>query len=184
MSNKGRSREINDILDAAFTEPDYNHYDEERDYRRPRNTGFGGLRNSIQVANDTKQEKNMFLKYSQNDTNLKKIDTQNVKQIVVDDNNFPSLGGGSNSSSGDKHNSQQQSPWAQKPATLNFKKVVTTPIVAPTENTNMNTKEQSASRGSYYNKSNSYLTYNRIRDNSEKIARYKMESEYSSDDEY
>jgi len=175
MSNKGKSREINDILDAAFTEPDYSHYDEERDYQRPRNTGFGGgLRNSIQVANDTKLEKNMFLKYSQNDTNIKKSDTQIIKQIVVDDNNFPSLGGGNSSSGGDKHKSPQQSSWAQKPATLNFKKVVTTPIVAPTENTNMNTKEQPSR--------NSYLIYNRIKDNSEKIARYKMENEYSSDD--
>jgi len=182
MSNKGKSREINDILDCAFTEPDYSHYDEERDYQRPRNTGFGGLRNSTQVTSDIKPEKNMFLKYSQNDSNVKKSDTQIIKQIVVDDNNFPSLGGGGSSSGGDKHNSQQQSSWAQKPATLNFKKVVTTPIVVPTENTNMNTKEQSASRSSYYNKSNSYLTYNRIRDNSEKIARYKMENEYSSDD--
>ena len=182
MSNKGKSREINDILDCAFTEPDYSHYDEERDCQRPRNTGFGSLRNSTQVTSDIKPEKNMFLKYSQNDSNVKKSDTQNIKQIVVDDNNFPSLGGGNSSSGGDKHNSQQQSSWAQKPATLNFKKVVTTPIVVPTENINMNTKEQSASRSSYCNKSNSYLTYNRIRDNSEKIARYKMENEYSSDD--
>ena len=178
MSNKGKSREINDILDAAFTEPDYSNYDEERDYHRPRNTGFGGLRNSIQVATDTKQEKNMFLKYSQSDTSVKKNDTQNIKQIVVDDDNFPSLG------AGDKNKSAQQSSWAQKPASLNFKKVVTTPIVTPTENTNINSKDQSFSRSSYYNKPNSYLTYHRIKDNSEKIARYKMENEYSSDDDY
>ena len=176
MSRKGKSHEINDIIDTAFTETDYSHgngfYDEIRDYNRPRNTG--GFRSLTQTPADTKPDKNMFLKYSQNDTVIKNNDTPTEKQVVVDDANFPSLGGAKPKTS----TSVQQSNKC-----LNFKKVVTTPIVAPTENTNINTKEQS-SRNSYYNKSNSYLIYNRIKDNSEKIARYRMENDYSSDDDY
>lgn len=177
MSRKGKSHEINDILDTAFTETDYSHgngfYDEIRDYQRPRNTG--GLRNltQTQTSPDTKSDKNMFLKYSQNDTTIKNNDSTIDKQIVVDDDNFPSLGG----------KKSNVSTSTQKPAGLNFKKVVTTPVTIPIENTNTNTKEQYLSHNTYYNKSTRYMMYHHIKDNSEKIARYKMENEYSSDND-
>ena len=70
MSRKGKSHEINDILDTAFTETDYSHvngyYDEIRDYQRPRNTNvFSNLSQTQKPAPtttaDTKSDKNMFL---------------------------------------------------------------------------------------------------------------------------
>jgi len=191
MSRKGKSHEINDIIDTAYTETDYSHgngfYDEIRDYKRPRNMcGFNGLpqsqsqpssQPSSQPPADTKLEKNMFLKYSQNDTSVKNNDTLVEKKMVVDDENFPSLGGF-------KSNASIANPVKQY-ASLNFKKVVTTPLAIPTENANVNsnTKEHSSYRNSYHNKSNSFLMYHHIKDNSEKIARYRMENDYSSDDD-
>ena len=180
MSRKGKSHEINDIIDTAFTETDYSHgngyYDEIRDYRRSKNTNsFRNLpQNQTPVTPvDTKLEKNMFLKYSQNDTTIKNNDTQIDKQadkeIVVNEDNFPSLGGG-----------KPKVTAIHQPACLNFKKVVTTTLTVPTEN--MNTKEKSPSRNPY-NKPSRYLMYHHIKDNSEKIARYKMENEYSSDND-
>ena len=195
MSRKGKSHEINDIIDTAFTETDYSHgngfYDEIRDYNRPRNTGgFRSLtqtqtQTQTQTTSDTKTEKNMFLKYSQNDTSVKNNDTQNEKQIVVDDDNFPSLGGA-------KPKTPASTAPAKQPVSLNFKKIVTTPLAIPTEsananansNSNVNTKEQSSSRNSYHNKSKGFLMYHHIKDNSEKIARYRMENDYSSEDDY
>jgi hypothetical protein len=189
MSRKGKSHEINDIIDTAFTETDYSHgngfYDEIRDYNRPRNTGgFRSLtQTQTQTTADTKTEKNMFLKYSQNDTSVKNNDTQNEKQMIVDDANFPSLGGAKSKTAA----STATAPTKQ-PVCLNFKKIITTPLAIPTENananSNANTKEQSSSRNSYHNKSNSFLMYHHIKDNSEKIARYRMENDYSSDDDY
>jgi len=191
MSRKGKSHEINDIIDTAFTETDYSHgngfYDEIRDYNRPRNTG--GFRSLTQTqtqtqtptTTDTKTEKNMFLKYSQNDTSVKNNDTPTDKQMMVDDANFPSLGGA-------KSKVTTATAPAKQPVYLNFKKIITTPLAIPTENananSNANTKEQSSSRNSYHNKSNSFLMYHHIKDNSEKIARYRMENDYSSDDDY
>ena len=191
MSRKGKSHEINDIIDTAFTETDYSHgngfYDEIRDYNRPRNTG--GFRSLTQTQTqtqtpttaDTKSEKNMFLKYSQNDTSVKNNDTPNEKQMMVDDANFPSLGGA-------KSKAATATAPTKQPVCLNFKKIITTPLAIPTENananSNANTKEQSSSRNSYHNKSNSFLMYHHIKDNSEKIARYRMENDYSSDDDY
>ena len=183
MSRKGKSHEINDIIDTAFTETDYSHgngfYDEIRDYNRPRNTG--GFRSLTQTPADTKPDKNMFLKYSQNDTVVKNNDTLTEKQVVVDDANFPSLGGAK-----PKAVATTSTAPAKQPACLNFKKIITTPLAIPTEsaNANANTKEQSSSRNSYHNKSNSFLMYHHIKDNSEKIARYRMENDYSSDDDY
>jgi hypothetical protein len=195
MSRKGKSHEINDIIDTAFTETDYSHgngfYDEIRDYNRPRNTG--GFRSLTQTQTpttaDTKTEKNMFLKYSQNDTSVKNNDTPTDKQMMVDDANFPSLGGAKSKTAA----STATAP-AKQPVCLNFKKIVTTPLAIPTENanananansnSNLNTKEQSSSRNSYHNKYNSFLMYHHIKDNSEKIARYRMENDYSSDDDY
>ena len=182
MSRKGKSHDINDILDTAFTETDYSHgngyYDEIRDYQRPRNTNvFRNLSQTQKPAPtttvDTKSDKNMFLKYSQNDTTVKNNDTPIDKQIVVDDDNFPSLGGAKPKTS----TSVQQSNKC-----LNFKKVVTTCITIPTEDTN--TKEPCASWNTHYNKSTRYMMYHNIKDTSEKIARYRMENEYSSDDDY
>jgi hypothetical protein len=190
MSRKGKSHEINDILDTAFTETDYSHgngyYDEIRDYQRPRNTNvFRNLSQTQKVAPtttaDTKSDKNMFLKYSQNDTTVKNNDTPIDKQIVVDDDNFPSLGGAKPKT----FTSVQQSNKC-----LNFKKVVTTCTTMPTDvtntntNTNINTKESGSSLNTHYNKSTRYMMYHNIKDNSEKIARYRMENEYSSDDDY
>ena len=189
MSRKGKSHEINDIIDTAFTETDYSHgngfYDEIRDYNRPRNTG--GFRSLTQTPTtaDTKSDKNMFLKYSQNDTVVKNNDTPTDKQMMVDDANFPSLGGAK-----PKAAATTATAPAKQPVCLNFKKIITTPLAIPTENANANanananTKEQSSSRNSYHNKSNSFLMYHHIKDNSEKIARYRMENDYSSDDDY
>ena len=186
MSRKGKSHEINDIIDTAFTETDYSHgngfYDEIRDYNRPRNTG--GFRSLTQTPTtaDTKSDKNMFLKYSQNDTVVKNNDTPTDKQMMVDDANFPSLGGAK-----PKAAATTATAPAKQPVCLNFKKIITTPLAIPTENananSNANTKEQSSSRNSYHNKSNSFLMYHHIKDNSEKIARYRMENDYSSDDD-
>jgi len=183
MSRKGKSHEINDILDTAFTETDYSHgngfYDEIRDHQRPRNAnGFHNLSQTIKHAS-TPTDKNMFLKYSQNDTTIKNNDTPIDKQILVDDDNFPSLGGAKPATS---------VPQSNK--CLNFKKVVTS-LTIPTEdmntntntNTNINTKEQSSFRSAQYNKSSRYMMYHNIKDTSEKIARYRMENEYSSDND-
>ena len=188
MSRKGKSHEINDIIDTAFTETDYSHgngfYDEIRDYNRPRNTGGFRSLTQTQTPADTKSEKNMFLKYSQNDTVVKNNDTPTEKQMMVDDANFPSLGGAK-----PKAAATTATAPAKQPVCLNFKKIVTTPLAIPTEsananaNANSNTKEQSSSRNSYHNKSNSFLMYHHIKDNSEKIARYRMENDYSSDDD-
>ena len=182
MSRKGKSHEINDILDTAFTETDYSHgngfYDEIRDHQRARNTNGSRVLSQMQTpastSVDTKSEKNMFLKYSQNDTSVKNNDMPIDKHILVDDDNFPSLGGAK-----PKPSSAQQSNKS-----LNFKKIVTS-LAIPIQdtNTNTNTKEQSMSRSTQYTKSNRYMMYNNIKDNSEKIARYKMENEYSSDND-
>jgi hypothetical protein len=184
MSRKGKSHEINDILDTAFTETDYSHgngfYDEIRDHQRARNTNgsrvLSQMQTSAPTSVDIKSEKNMFLKYSQNDTPVKNNDTPIDKQILVDDDNFPSLGGAK-----PKTSSVQQSNKC-----LNFKKVVTS-LTIPTQNTTTttttSTTESSLLRSTQYNKSNRYMMYNNIKDNSEKIARYKMENEYSSDND-
>jgi hypothetical protein len=185
MSRKSKSHEINDIIDTAYTETDYSlgngFYDEIRDYKRPRNTDVYNClsqpRPHPHPPADTKLEKNMFLKYSQNNTSVKNNNTLVEKNVVVDDDNFPSLGGF-------KSNSSAENPVNQQ-ASLNFKKVVTTSLAIPTENANVNsnTKDQSSSQNSYHNKYNSFIMYHHIKDNSEKIARYRMENDYSSDDD-
>ena len=209
MSRKGKTHEITDILDSAYTETDYSHgngyYDEIRDYQRPRNTipnhntnNVGVLHSLAQASSNTKPEKNMFLKYSQNDTTngtgantgtntgtSTNTNTGTNPKMLVDYDNFPSLGGKPNTSK-----LPSSLPTSNQSKCLDYKKVVTTPspiavpVPLPANQRGAPVQEQS-SQNNYTtpNKLNRYFMYNNIKDNSEKSARLRMENEYSSDND-
>ena len=209
MSRKGKTHEITDILDSAYTETDYSHgngyYDEIRDYQRPRNTvpnhntnNVGILHSLAQASSNTKPEKNMFLKYSQNDTiNGTSNNTNNISNntnntssntgtnpnMLVDYDNFPSLGGKPNTSK-----LPSSLPTSNQSKCLDYKKVVTapSPIQVPVIVNPRGASVQEQSLQNNYttpNKLNRYFMYNNIKDNSEKSARLRMDNEYSSDND-
>jgi hypothetical protein len=196
--SKRKFNELNDIIDTAYVVADYSdsnrYYDNTCDYdvrRRDENVGqmqeqpqepyrFGfSSNNSFRGDRGDRGDRgNIFLKKSQsgfqsgfqsaNKTNSEKQEKSEVNKIVLnDDDNFPSLG--SNSTKVNKPYSVQNK--------LDFKKVVEKkPEVVNKPEPNVSTMG--------YKKSNysQYSMYQEIREQSERIAKWKMGDDVSSDD--
>jgi len=194
--SKRKFSDLNDIIDTAFVVADYSDsnrcYDNttERDIIRrdvqsqePYRVGFSsgnsfrGERADRTDRTDRGDTGNIFLKNSQsgfqsgfqsaNKTNSEKQEKSEVNKIVLNDDNFPSLG--SNSTKVNKPYSVQNK--------LDFKKVVEKkPEVVNKPEPNVSTMG--------YKKSNysQYSMYQEIREQSERIAKWKMGDDVSSDD--
>ena len=195
--SKRKFSDLNDIIDTAYVVADYSDsnrcYDNttERDIIRrdvqsqePYRVGFSsgnsfrGDRGDRGDRADRGDTGNIFLKNSQsgfqsgfqsaNKTNSEKQEKSEVNKIVLnDDDNFPSLG--SNSTKVNKPYSVQNK--------LDFKKVVEKkPEVVNKPEPNVSTMG--------YKKSNysQYSMYQEIREQSERIAKWKMGDDVSSDD--
>jgi hypothetical protein len=195
--SKRKFSDLNDIIDTAYVVADYSDsnrcYDNttERDFIRrdvqsqePYRVGFSsgnsfrGDRGDRGDRADRGDTGNIFLKNSQsgfqsgfqsaNKTNSEKQEKSEVNKIVLnDDDNFPSLG--SNSTKVNKPYSVQNK--------LDFKKVVEKkPEVVNKPEPNVSTMG--------YKKSNysQYSMYQEIREQSERIAKWKMGDDVSSDD--
>jgi hypothetical protein len=204
--SKRKFNELNDIIDTAYVEADYSdsnrYYDNTCDYdvrRRDENIGqmqeqpqepyrFGfssnnSFRSDRSDRGDRGDRGNIFLKKSQNifqssfnnanKTNSEKFEKQEkmenpeLNRVVLNDDNFPSLG--SNSTKVNKPGSVQNK--------LDFKKVVEKkPEVVNKTEPNVSTMG--------YKKSNysQYSMYHEIREQSERIAKWKMGDDVSSDD--
>ncbi len=193
MSRIGKSNELNDIIDSAFTEPDYtfgnnryddndhNHYNNNRTDNRTdnnNNNNYNNNYNNNNTNNNNKpfkqepiQEKNMFLKYSQSSTNNYLQQNFNEKTkitITIDEDNFPSL-----TSKTTTKTTRPSTPAMPAIKPLDFKKVIQSkkeitcnPVIEP----------------KYINHDMSYK-YNEIRNNSEKNVKKQMTTEVSSDDD-
>jgi len=194
--SKRKFSDLNDIIDTAYVVADYSDsnrcYDNttERDIIRrdvqsqePYRVGFSsgnsfrGERADRTDRTDRGDTGNIFLKNSQsgfqsgfqsaNKTNSEKQEKSEVNKIVLNDDNFPSLG--SNSTKVNKPYSVQNK--------LDFKKVVEKkPEVVNKPEPNVSTMG--------YKKSNysQYSMYQEIREQSERIAKWKMGDDVSSDD--
>ena len=183
--SKRKTHDLNDIIDTAFVAADYSHgngyYDKAMDHDTiKRNRGFGQPRGNLQEPykfcstsnNDSFRNDggNIFLKNSQNNSNNPNS-TNNEKsesnKIVLNDDNFPSLG--------------SKSTKINKPSTvenkLDFKKIVEKKhevVIKPEPKIN-NTQYK---KFSY----NQYSLYQEVKEKSEKIAHLKMVDDISSDD--
>ena len=183
--SKRKTHDLNDIIDTAFVAADYSHgngyYDKAVDHDTiKRNRGFGQQRGNLQEPskfgsasnNDSFRNDggNIFLKNSQNSSNNPNS-TNNEKsesnKIVLNDDNFPSLG--------------SKSTKINKPSTvenkLDFKKIVEKKhevVIKPEPKIN-NTQYK---KFSY----NQYSLYQEVKEKSEKIAHLKMVDDISSDD--
>ena len=185
MSKK--SNDINDIIESAYTVADYSHgggyYDKssEHDNNNKINT-YSSIpyhRDHINTNTNTNtnNNNNIFLKYNQNGKNnsdsiTNTTDNIDVKKLVLNDDNFPSLGG--------KHepNINKSNKVENK---LDFKKMVEKkPIIAITPPI---LNHQISSTNNRF-KNNQYSLYNEIKERSEKIAQNKMIDDISSDDDY
>jgi len=208
MYRKGKSHEINDIIDSADATADYSNtskYDEEvYDNKKSfinNNTGnintfvptptptptstntftnnrfrqnndnklnSVNIENSVNSDNISTSKTNIFLKAS-SQSNLfgsNNIFAKNEPTLLLDNDNFPSLG--SNSKTNNVSNAAK---------TLDFKKIVQTKQpVAQTIATSPSLHKPSHS-------SNKLAMYQEIKDKSEKYAKVKMYNEYSSDDD-
>jgi hypothetical protein len=191
--SKRKFSDLNDIIDTAYVVADYSdsnrYYDNttERDFIRrdvqsqePYRVGFSSgnsFRGDRGERADRGDTGNIFLKNSQsgfqsgfqsaNKTNSEKQEKSEVNKIVLNDDNFPSLG--SNSTKVNKPYSVQNK--------LDFKKVVEKkPEVVNKPEPNVSTMG--------YKKSNysQYSMYQEIREQSERIAKWKMGDDVSSDD--
>ena len=181
--SKRKFSDLNDIIDTAYVVADYSDsnrcYDNttERDVIRrdvqsqePYRVGFSSGNSFRGDRGDTG---NIFLKNSQSGfQNANKPSSENqekseVNKIVLNDDNFPSLG--SNSTKVNKPCSVQNK--------LDFKKVVEKkPEVVNKPEPNVSTMG--------YKKSNysQYSVYQEIREKSEMFAKWKMGDDVSSDD--
>ena len=188
--SKRKFSDLNDIIDTAYVVADYSDsnrcYDNtaERDVIRrdvqsqePYRVGFSSGNSFRGDRGDTGNTGNIFLKNSQsgfqsgfqsaNKTNNEKQEKSEVNKIVLNDDNFPSLG--SNSTKVNKPCSVQNK--------LDFKKVVEKkPEVVNKPEPNVSTMG--------YKKSNysQYSVYQEIREKSEMFAKWKMGDDVSSDD--
>jgi hypothetical protein len=189
MSNR-KFNELNDIIDTAYVEADYSDCDRTREHdvirrdekleqvrvqsHEPYRVGFSS-NNSFRNDSD-----NIFLKKSQssfqssfgnannaNNANNASNEKSELNKIVLNDDNFPSLG--SNSTKINKPGSVQHK--------LDFKKVVE-------KKPEVVNKTEPKVSSMQYKKSNysQYLLYQEIREQSERIAKLKMVDDISSDD--
>ena len=183
--SKRKTHDLNDIIDTAFVAADYSHgngyYDKAVDHDTiKRNRGFGQQRGNLQEPskfgsasnNDSFRNDggNIFLKNSQNNSNNPNS-TNNEKsesnKIVLNDDNFPSLG--------------SKSTKINKPSTvenkLDFKKIV------EKKHEVVNKPEPKINNTQYKKFSyNQYSLYQEVKEKSEKIAHLKMVDDISSDD--
>lgn len=183
--SKRKTHDLNDIIDTAFVAADYSHgngyYDKAMDHDTiKRNRGFGQPRGNLQEPskfgsasnNDSFRNDggNIFLKNSQNNSNNPNS-TNNEKsesnKIVLNDDNFPSLG--------------SKSTKINKPSTvenkLDFKKIV------EKKHEVVNKPEPKINNTQYKKFSyNQYSLYQEVKEKSEKIAHLKMVDDISSDD--
>ena len=183
--SKRKTHDLNDIIDTAFVAADYSHgngyYDKAMDHDTiKRNRGFGQPRGNLQEpskfgsASNSDSFRNdggnIFLKNSQNNSNNPNS-TNNEKsesnKIVLNDDNFPSLG--------------SKSTKINKPSTvenkLDFKKIV------EKKHEVVNKPEPKINNTQYKKFSyNQYSLYQEVKEKSEKIAHLKMVDDISSDD--
>lgn len=188
--SKRKTNDLHDIIDTAFVAADYSHgngyYDKATDHNAiKRNRGFGQPHGNLQepskfgsTSNDSFRNDggNIFLKNSQNNSNNSNNlnnsnSTNNEKsesnKIVLNDDNFPSLG--------------TKSTKVNKPITvenkLDFKKIVEKKqeVVNKPEPKINNTQYKQFSY-------NQYSLYQEVKEKSEKIAHLKMVDDISSDD--
>ena len=182
--SKRKTHDLNDIIDTAFVAADYSHgngyYDKATDHNAiKRNRGFGQPHGNLQepskfgsTSNDSFRNDggNIFLKNSQNNSNNPNS-TNNEKsesnKIVLNDDNFPSLG--------------SKSTKINKPSTvenkLDFKKIV------EKKHEVVNKPEPKINNTQYKKFSyNQYSLYQEVKEKSEKIAHLKMVDDISSDD--
>ena len=166
--------EINDMIETAYTVADYSHgggyYDKASENGNKKNTYSSIPYHREHNSNGN----NIFLKNSQTSNNTGTGTNINEccdeKKLVLNDDNFPSLGC--------KPDSINKSSKIENK--LDFKKmvekkpiVVTKPSAPPLQNSATNNRF----------KSNQFSLYNEIKERSEKIAQTKMIDEISSDDE-
>lgn len=179
--------EMNDIIETAYTVADYSHgggyYEKASEYD---NSNKRNTYSSIPYHHDNNNNNNnIFLKYNQtgkNNTDSTATTTDNVdiNKIVLNDDNFPPLGGKQ------EFDINKSSKVYNK---LDFKKMVEkksiVPVNQPTTHTHTHTHPcpQISSTNNRF-KNNQYSLYNEIKERSEKIAQNKMIDEISSDDEY
>jgi len=186
--SKRKTHDLNDIIDTAFVAADYSHgngyYDKAMDHDTiKRNRGFGQPRGNLQEPskfgsasnNDSFRNDggNIFLKNSQNNSNNPNNpnSTNNEKsesnKIVLNDDNFPSLG--------------TKSTKINNPSTvenkLDFKKIV------EKKHEVVNKPEPKINNSQYKKFSyNQYSLYQEVKEKSEMIAHLKMVDDISSDD--
>ena len=199
MYRKGKSHEINDIIDSAHASADYSHtnkyhdevYDNKQNLKNDNTTNISASTNTFtnnrfRQNNDIKLNNgnsdstptptgNIFLKTS-SQTNVfssSNISTKNEpckeSTLSLDNDNFPSLG------SSNKNNNLNNLTNAAKP--LDFKKVIQTKSVI------VQTTAVTPSVHKSFHSSNKLAMYQDIKDKSEKYAKVKMNNEYSSDDD-
>ena len=169
--------EINDMIETAYTVADYSHgggyYDKASEFGNKKNT-YSSIPYHREHNGNTNgnNNNNIFLKNSQTCTSTGTIINESCddKKLVLNDDNFPSLGC--------KPDSTNKSSKIENK--LDFKKmvekkpiVITKPIAPPLQNSATNNRF----------KSNQFSLYNEIKERSEKIAQNKMIDEISSDDE-
>ena len=194
--SKRKFSDLNDIIDTAYVVADYSDsnrcYDNttERDVIRrdvqsqePYRVGFSSgnsFRGDRGDRGDTGNTGNIFLKNSQsgfqsgfqsaNKTNNEKQEKSEVNKIVLNDDNFPSLG--SKPVQSVKNNNSNTVEHK-----LDFKKIVEKkPEV-------VNKPDYKVSSTQYKKFSyNQYSLYQEVKEKSEKIAHMKMVDDISSDD--
>ena len=180
--SKRKTNDLHDIIDTAYVSADYSHgngyYDKamEPDIIK-RNRGFGQPRGNLQEPskfgstsnNDSFRNDggNIFLKNSQNNSNSTNNEKSESSKIVLNDDNFPSLG--------------TKSTKINNPSTvenkLDFKKIV------EKKQEVVNKPEPKINNSQYKKFSyNQYSLYQEVKEKSEKIAHLKMVDDISSDD--
>ena len=179
--SKRKTNDLHDIIDTAYVSADYSHgngyYDKamEPDIIK-RNRGFGQPRGNLQepykscsTSNDSFRNDggNIFLKNSQNNSNSTNNEKSESSKIVLNDDNFPSLG--------------TKSTKINNPSTvenkLDFKKIV------EKKQEVVNKPEPKINNSQYKKFSyNQYSLYQEVKEKSEKIAHLKMVDDISSDD--
>ena len=188
--SKRKTHDLHDIIDTAYVAADYSHgngyYDKSVDHDTiKRNRGFGQPRGNLQepskfssASNDSFRNDggNIFLKNSQNNTNnpnnpnnpnITNNEKSESNKIVLNDDNFPSLG--------------TKSAKVNKPITvenkLDFKKIV------EKKHEVVNKPEPKINNTQYKKFSyNQYSLYQEVKEKSEMIAHLKMVDDISSDD--
>lgn len=187
MYRKGKSHEINDIIDSADATADYSHtnkyydevYDNKNICKSDHNTNINTFtstniftNNRFRQNNDnnTTSTSNIFLKAS-SQSNLFSNNNNSIKNeppFSLDNENFPSLGSNTKNKNNNISNATK---------TLDFKKVV------QNKTTVLQTVATSSSVHKPLHSSNKLAMYQEIKDKSEKYAKVKMYNECSSDDD-